>query len=249
MLSSEAVASNTPRMRVYFYTTDTLYKIGSKMKLDKQKTSEDLLKMRAVLERDIEANTEDWSELVKELIPSNQKQEWEEWLDKNIKKLLDEGFEKQSEILIHFFLSSINKNLPLSQSEQDEDDTSRSYGQVEIRYGQTEFSLAVRENCGNKCVVTGCRVGSRPQAAHIIPHNRDIDYSVSNGLLLRADIHLMLDSGDCAIDPIKKKIHFKQSVMDMDSDLKNLNGENINGFKTDINWGGFEEGWNKYNKQ
>ncbi|MGC1054581.1 hypothetical protein WKH14_19895 [Pantoea agglomerans] len=81
----EAVASNTPRVRVYFYTTDTLYKVGSKMKLDKQKTSEDLLKMRAVLERDIEANTEDWSELVKELIPSNQKQEWKEWFYKNKK--------------------------------------------------------------------------------------------------------------------------------------------------------------------
>lgn len=73
------------------------------MKLDKQKISEDLLKMKAVLERDIEANTEDWSELVDALIPSNQKQEWKKWFNENIKKLLDEGFEKQSEILIYFF--------------------------------------------------------------------------------------------------------------------------------------------------
>ncbi|EIN8657340.1 TPA: HNH endonuclease [Citrobacter freundii] len=215
----------------------------------KQKTSESILKMRAVLERDVEANTEGWSELVEELIPENKKQEWKNWLNENIKKLLEEGFEKQSEILIHFFLSSINKNSPPLQSEQNEVDTSRRYGEAEIRDGQTKFSLAVRENCCNKCVVTGCCVGSRLQAAHIIPHNRDIDYSVSNGLLLRADIHLMLDSGDCAIDPINKKIYFKQSVMDMDSDLENLHGKSINGFKTDINWSGFEEGWNKYNKQ
>lgn len=59
----------------------------------------------------------------------------------------------------------------------------------------------------------------------------------------------MLDSGDCAIDPINKEIYFKQSVMDMDSDLECLNGKSINGFKIDINWSGFEEGWNKYNKQ
>ncbi|EPY7120012.1 HNH endonuclease [Klebsiella variicola] len=217
------------------------------MIFDKQKTSASILKVREALEREAEANTEGWSELVEELIPSNQKQEWKCWLNENIKKLLEEGFEKQSEILIHFFLSSIDKNSPALQLEQNEVDTSRSYGQAEIRDGQTKFALAVRENCDNKCVVTGCCVKSRLQAAHIIPHNRDIDYSVCNGLLLRADIHLMLDSGDCAIDPINKKIYFKQSAMDMDSDLENLNGKSINGFKTDINWSGFEKGWNEYN--
>lgn len=215
----------------------------------KQRPSESLVKLREILEKDIEADREEWSELVDELIPSNLKKEWGEWVKNNIAQLLSEGIEKQSEVLILLFLSYIDENNTPSSSEQNEDDASRKYGQVQIRDGQTQFSLDVSNNCNGKCVVTGCCVASRLQAAHISPHKENINYSVSNGLLLRADIHLMLDKGDCAIDPIKKTIHFKPSIIIVDSDLKDLDGNIIDGFKTDIDWSGFEDSWHTYNEK
>lgn len=219
------------------------------MKLDNQKPSESLLKMKAALRKDTEANTDEWKELVEELIPLNRREEWRKWCHENIETLSEKGFETQIEILIYYFLSSINNNPDNSQLAQNDDEKPRNYGQAEIRDGQNAFSLAVRENCDNKCVVTGCRVGSRLQAAHISPHKEDINYSVTNGLLLRADIHQMLDKGDCAIHPTEMKIYFKQSVMDIDPDLQCFNKNLISGFKIDIDWSGFEERWNKYNER
>lgn len=215
------------------------------MKFRKKKVSESVLKLRRSLIRNTEADKEEWAELVKKRIPLNLRKEWGVWIKKNIEELLEKGFEKQSEILIILFLSQINRNNNNSKPDDNNDEESRSYGHVEIRYGQSAFASRVRDNCNNKCVITGCSVTSRLQAAHISPHKNNIDYSVSNGLLLRADIHLMLDNGDCAINPVKKKIYFKQSVMDVDSDLVALDGKAVEGFKIDINWDEFEEGWIK----
>ena len=51
-----------------------------------------------------------------------------------------------------------------------------------------------------KCCVTGCNVESVLEAAHIIPHSEESNYSVLNGLLLRADIHTLYDLNLIGID-------------------------------------------------
>src|SRR5215469_9286622 len=56
---------------------------------------------------------------------------------------------------------------------------------------------------GKRCIVTGCRATEVLEAAHLIPyasghHDRD---NPSNGILLRADIHLLFDRSLMAINP------------------------------------------------
>jgi hypothetical protein len=66
-------------------------------------------------------------------------------------------------------------------------------GEQAIRPKQQEFSSEVRRNYANTCAVTGCTTSAALQAAHIRVQN-DKDYnSAGNGLLLRADIHLLFD--------------------------------------------------------
>jgi hypothetical protein len=74
---------------------------------------------------------------------------------------------------------------------------------IERRANQGRFRKAIiyRDRC--RCIVTGCEVDDTLEAAHLIPyayniHERD---NPCNGILLRADIHLLFDRGLMAIEP------------------------------------------------
>ncbi|CAI1192201.1 Uncharacterised protein [Serratia fonticola] len=211
-----------------------------------KKVSNDLIRLRNELNKNIAADNEDWADLVHDLIPENLRNDWADWIRKNIKHCLDEGIETQSELLLLSFLSTIKEDDFPSQSQVPLDEQERKYTFSEVRNGQTEFSIGVRKNCHGRCVVTGCAILSRLQSAHIIPHKDNVDYSVDNGLLLRADIHQMFDKGDCAIDPITRMIFFKENVLAIDSDIKEFHGKTIHGFVSDINWPSLSERWKAF---
>ncbi|WFU55719.1 HNH endonuclease signature motif containing protein [Bradyrhizobium pachyrhizi] len=63
-----------------------------------------------------------------------------------------------------------------------------------VRPGQQEFSERIRRLYRNRCAVTGCTTGSALQAAHIRVQDGADDNSSANGILLRADIHLLFDA-------------------------------------------------------
>lgn len=67
--------------------------------------------------------------------------------------------------------------------------------EVEARLGQREFRSHLMKVYGNKCAITSCGVESVLQAAHIRGVRDGGDHAVSNGLLLRADIHNLFDRG------------------------------------------------------
>ncbi len=71
---------------------------------------------------------------------------------------------------------------------------------VAQRKGQEAFrrELLALYGC---CQVTGTPVAETLQAAHIYPDRGMETYHVSNGLLLRADIHLLFDAGLVVVDP------------------------------------------------
>ena len=71
---------------------------------------------------------------------------------------------------------------------------------IAVRRGQPEFRRRLREYFGDRCVVTGSDVDEILEAAHIDAHADGGDYSVSNGLLLRADIHTLFDRRLLSID-------------------------------------------------
>ena len=71
---------------------------------------------------------------------------------------------------------------------------------IKTRRGQPEFRQALMSAYRGECCVTGCRVEEVLEAAHIVPHSSETDYSVANGLLLRADVHTLFDLRLVTID-------------------------------------------------
>lgn len=71
---------------------------------------------------------------------------------------------------------------------------------VAKRRGQAGFRNSLIEAYGARCCITGCDVLAGLEAAHISPYRGAHSNGVSNGLLLRADIHSLFDQGFLAID-------------------------------------------------
>lgn len=70
-----------------------------------------------------------------------------------------------------------------------------------IRLGQGSFRAAIDLAYGERCAVTRNHVRPVLQAAHIRPVEHDGIHRVDNGLLLRADVHLMFDRGYLGVHP------------------------------------------------
>lgn len=79
--------------------------------------------------------------------------------------------------------------------------------QIKIRRGQPMFRRKLLKLYKNTCIVTGCKIAELLEAAHITPHSEEQNYNLSNGLLLRADIHTLFDLGMIAIEP--ESMHLK----------------------------------------
>lgn len=63
------------------------------------------------------------------------------------------------------------------------------------RLGQSAFRVLVTDAYGRRCAFTGERTLPALQAAHIKPYAVSGPHRVSNGLLLRADLHQLFDKG------------------------------------------------------
>jgi putative restriction endonuclease len=72
---------------------------------------------------------------------------------------------------------------------------------VPPRYGQGAFRLLVTEAYNRRCAVTRERTLPVLDAAHIHPYSQGGPHSPVNGLLLRSDLHRLLDHGYIGIDP------------------------------------------------
>jgi hypothetical protein len=71
---------------------------------------------------------------------------------------------------------------------------------IKIRRGQAKFREDLLAAYRRTCAVTGCRIVDLLEAAHIRPHAEEPNYSVTNGLLLRGDIHTLFDLGLLTVD-------------------------------------------------
>lgn len=63
------------------------------------------------------------------------------------------------------------------------------------RLGQGAFRVLVTEAYDRRCAITGERTLPVLEAAHIKPYSRTGPHLVSNGLLLRSDLHILFDDG------------------------------------------------------
>jgi putative restriction endonuclease len=66
---------------------------------------------------------------------------------------------------------------------------------IRPRLGQGAFRVTVTDVYKRRCAVTGERTLPILDAAHIRPYGQGGDHDVTNGLLLRTDIHRLFDLG------------------------------------------------------
>jgi hypothetical protein len=69
------------------------------------------------------------------------------------------------------------------------------------RQGQPEFRRKLMEAYSARCSISGCDVRQTLEAAHIIPYCGPATNHPANGLLLRADLHVLFDLGLITVDP------------------------------------------------
>jgi putative restriction endonuclease len=71
---------------------------------------------------------------------------------------------------------------------------------VAPRLGQGAFRVLVTEAYQRRCAVTGEKTLPVLQAAHIKPYSEGGPHNVTNGLLLRSDLHILFDNGYIGVD-------------------------------------------------
>lgn len=72
---------------------------------------------------------------------------------------------------------------------------------VHPRLGQGSFRVMVTDAYRRRCAVTGERVLPVLEAAHIRPYAEGGQHQISNGLLLRSDLHTLFDRGYMSVTP------------------------------------------------
>lgn len=93
---------------------------------------------------------------------------------------------------------------------------------IRIRRGQAKFREKLLSAYSRTCAVTGCSVVELLEAAHIQPHAEEPNYSVTNGLLLRADIHTLFDLNLLTVDS-RLRIRLAPSLLK--SEYKDFEGK------------------------
>lgn len=81
-----------------------------------------------------------------------------------------------------------------------------------VRRGQPKFRKLLLAEYDNRCCITGTHVVDVLQAAHIDPHSRRGNNQLSNGLLLRSDIHDLFDSDLIIIEPGTALVHVHPDI-------------------------------------
>ncbi|RMO17789.1 hypothetical protein ALQ47_01388 [Pseudomonas cichorii] len=77
----------------------------------------------------------------------------------------------------------------------------RTLSNIVRRQGQKSFRKKLLKAYAGQCAITGCGIEALLEAAHIVPYQGADTNVVSNGLLLRADIHTLFDLGMLWVNP------------------------------------------------
>jgi putative restriction endonuclease len=92
---------------------------------------------------------------------------------------------------------------------------SGGFGRPQIilpRLGQGLFRVLVTDAYSRRCAITGERTLPVLEAAHIKPYTLVKCHEVSNGLLLRADLHKLFDEGYLTVDPQDRRIAVSKRI-------------------------------------
>lgn len=82
-----------------------------------------------------------------------------------------------------------------------DDERAQAQRTIKLRRGRRRFRDGLVSRFQGRCTVTGCDVLDVLEAAHINPYRGTKDDHLDNGLLLRADIHVLFDLDLLGIEP------------------------------------------------
>lgn len=71
---------------------------------------------------------------------------------------------------------------------------------TQARLGQGAFRVLVTDAYNRRCAVTGEKTLPVLEAAHIQPYSKNGPHAISNGILLRSDLHILFDDGYITLD-------------------------------------------------
>lgn len=113
------------------------------------------------------------------------------------------AYNTQDDIGTNLWLD-VQSRLGVSDRVLESDGDRTRYGAeylTRARLGQGAFRVLVTEAYDRRCAITGERTLPVLQASHIKPFKRSGPNLVSNGLLLRSDLHLLFDAGYLTVTP------------------------------------------------
>lgn len=139
-------------------------------------------------------------------------------------------------------INTRQQTLPITSEYEPSDEDHRDVVLREIkqRRGQPKFRKELIAAYEGKCVITDCDIVEILEAAHINPFRGIKDNHISNGLLLRADIHTLFDLNLLAIHPIEMCVYLSTTLQKLP--YKQFEGRKLS-FNTDIS---VQALWNRW---
>ena len=95
-----------------------------------------------------------------------------------------------------------------------EDQRRKVLATIVRRQGQASFRAALLEAYSGRCAMTGCNVLDVLEAAHVYPYQGAATNSLTNGLLLRADVHTLFDLYLISVEPETKIVQTAPALRD-----------------------------------
>ena len=95
----------------------------------------------------------------------------------------------------------------------DDDPSARAIRAVRLRRGQYALRERLMQLYGRACAISGWKPEDVLEAAHIEPHSVGGHNSADNGLLLRADLHTLMDAGLLVVEPTTLRILLHATLM------------------------------------
>ena len=97
-----------------------------------------------------------------------------------------------------------------------EDARKRVVANIVRRQGQPAFRKKLLAAYGKQCAITGCAQVEVLEAAHIHPYKGEHTHALSNGLLLRTDLHTLFDLYLIAIEPLTQRVRLAPALSQSD---------------------------------
>ena len=140
------------------------------------------------------------------------------------------GYENDDEMEfdLEFLIETIFPDYMIIYNEDEIEDENIKKMIKESRPEQDPFRQKLIQKYG-MCIVTGSKCLKELQACHIIPHAKDKhNSSITNGLLLKANIHGTFDNHEWAINPNTMQIEIKNATEEAAGEMLKYNGMKVN---------------------